>query len=274
MLIAAASGPLTEDAPLVGRPKVGDVTGALAPAGLIRELTAVSRVTRQTYPPDAFDPATGRFTFRNLPGDARYDLAVTLTDGRRIEGIDLDFVDQRLLRLAERRRIELGLPPQPRRDFTAADAQAIVTFVADLKDFMDTHRVLYVAGQGPRATALVELIRTQAFHAARPGEILWRMELWYFQFASGAWQRVADQERVLRRERLPLEEWRKIDVTYYPTLSVYVDPDGSSQPVEFTLPSRSDPSRGRSAGSEVALKTAPHLLGITGTTQPATPPAD
>ena len=273
VLLAAARAPLTEDAPLVGPPRPGAIRGTLTPAALVTELGAVSRVTGKTYRPAEFDRSTGRFTFGDLPGDARYDLTVALTDGRRIEGIDLDFVDHRLLRLAEQRRIELGLPGQTQRDFTAADAEAIVKFVAELKDFMETRRVLYVSGQGARATAMVELIRVDEFHASKPGEVIWRVELWYFQFTYGGWQRLDNQERVLRRERLPLDQWRKIDVTYYPALSVYISPEGTSSPVEFTLPDRGDPSRGRPAGGEIELKTVPHVLGVGATPAAASQPS-
>lgn len=187
LMLAAAPLPLAEDPPLVGPPKTGSVTGTLSPAGIIKELRAVSRVTGDNFLPDQFDKATGRFTFDNLPGDARYDLIISLADGRGIEGIDLDFVDSRLLRLAEQRRRQLGLPAEPPRPFTAADAQEILKFVTDLKDFMDIRRVLYVAGQDRRATVLVELMRARDFHAAKPGEVIWRVELWYFQYYSGGW---------------------------------------------------------------------------------------
>ena len=267
-----ASAPLAEDPPLVPPPTPGPITGTLAPPALVKALAAVSRATGKTYQPAQFDRATGRFAFRDLPGDSRYDLVLALTDGRQIEGIDLDFVDQRLLRLAEQRRADLGLPPSPPRDFTPADADAICRFVADLTDFMDIRRVLYVAGQGTRATVLVELIRARGFHASKPGEVIWRVELWYFQFAAGAWQRLPNQERVLRREQLPADQWRKIDVTYDPALSVLVSPDGTSSPLEFTIPRMSDPSRGRPAGTDVELSTPPHILGLAtpAATQPAT----
>jgi hypothetical protein len=273
--VLAASAPLKEDAPVAGPPKTGAISGRLSPAETIKDLRAVSRVTGKEYTPARFDKATGRFAFEALPDDARYDLVVGLADGRRIEGIDLDFIEQRLLNLAEQRRKDLGLPPEPPHTFSAADAQEILKFVADLKDFMDIRRVLYVAGQGRRATMLVELIRARDFHASKAGEVIWRVELWYFQYYSGGWQRLANQERVLRRERLPADQWRKIDVGYYPELGVYLSPQGDSRPVEFTIPEKIDPSRGRPADSDVELKTDPHILGLdspTATSQPATRP--
>ncbi|MGA2266037.1 MAG: hypothetical protein ABSH10_06350 [Phycisphaerae bacterium] len=260
--VLAASAPLKEDAPVAGPPKAGAISGRLAPAETIKDLRAVSRVTGKEFLPARFDKTTGRFTFEGLPGDARYDLVVGLADGRQIEGIDLDFVEQRLLNLAEQRRKDLGLPPEPPHAFSTADAEEILKFVADLQDFMDIRRVLYVAGRGPRATVLVELMRAREFHASKRGEVIWRVELWYFQYYSGGWQCLANQERVLRRERLPADQWQKIDVEYYPELSVYISPEGASSPVEFTIPPKIDPSRGRPADSDVELKTAPHILGL------------
>ncbi len=264
ILLAAGSQPLVEDPPVARPPRAGAVTGCITPPEQIAGLAAVSRVTGKMYRPADFDAATGRFIFGDLPGDARYDIIIETTDGRRIEGIDLDFVDARLLRLAELRREALGLPAPPARTFTRADADAILHVVADSQDFADTRRVLYVSGDGPRATALVELIRAREFHASGRGELIWRVELWYFQYAAGGWQKVANQERVLRRERLSADRWATVDVTYYPALSFYIAPDGSSDPVEFTIPPAVDPSRGRPAGSEVELRTAPHVLGIEG----------
>jgi len=260
LLLGAA--PLSEDPPVITPAKPGGITGTIAPAGQIASIAAVSRITGKTYERAEFDAAAGTFNFTDLPGDASYDIVIILKDGRQIEGIDLDFVDARLLRLAELRRAQLGLPAEPPRPFTRADANGIIKLVADMEDFCDLRRVLYIAGHGRRATALVELMRARDFYDRGDDEVIWRVELWYFQFSGGAWQRLANQERILRRERLPAEQWRRIDVEYYPDLSVYVSPDGISHPVTFTIPAAPDPSRGRPAGSEPQIKTTPIVLGL------------
>ena len=252
---------LKEDPPPVAAPKAGDVSGTIDPPAMVAKVEAVSRNTLKTYQPAAFDKATGRFRFAKLPGDADYDVRVTTTDGRTIEGIDLSWIEARMLRLAAERRKQLNMPPEREEPFDPDDAKAILKWVQDWKDFMEVKRVLYVNGMGKRATVLVELMRTREFHAAG-GALVWRVELWYMQNEFGGWDRLANSERVLHRERISPAEWKKIDLQYFPELSAHVNPDGTSTPVRFTLPEKGDLSRGRLANSDPECKTLPHVYGL------------
>jgi len=241
-------------------------------------LRAVSRVTGKKYPPTAFQTRTGEFRFEKLPGDARYDICFQTADGREIEGIDLDFADQNLVRLAAKRRKQLGLPPERAHDFSARDVEDLLKFVRDMKEFMELHRVLYISGRGRRVTMLVEAMRTREFYDAKSSECIWRVELWYFLHQFGGWEKLAAQERVLRRVRGPSGRWSKISVEYYPRLSAYVSPEGKSAKVEFSIPARADPSRGRIAGTAAEIKTTTHIIGLPrkdkAATQPGTRPAE
>jgi hypothetical protein len=250
---------LEEDPPPVPAPKSGDVTGRITPAGRIDSIQAVSRNTLKTYRPASHNRATGAFRFANLPGDAHYDIRVTTMDGRTIEGIDLSWIESRMIRLAAERRKQLGMPPERDRPFTRGDANAILQWVDEWKDFMEVKRVLYLHGMGKRATLLVELLRTREFHASG-GKLVWRIELWYMQDEFGGWDRLANSERVLHRRRITPAEWRKIDLQYYPELSAYVDPNGISEPVKFTLPKKGDLSRGRLPNTDPERKTKPHVV--------------
>lgn len=261
MLLASGDVQLKEDPPPADPPKKGKLAGRFKPAERVARLTAVSRVTGKTWRPTRFDRGTGGFEFADLPGDATYDLCADTKDGRRIEGIDLEFVDARLIRLAAERRKQLGVEPERSHEFSPDDARRIIEFIRDVKEFVEIKRVLYVRGHGRRATVLLERMRTRQFYASA-GTIVWRVELWYFENQFGGWDKLANQERVLRRERLRPDDWRKIDVTYYPRLSARIRPDGSSDPVAFTVPDASDPSRGRPAGTAPELDTAPHILGL------------
>ncbi|MFW6132888.1 MAG: hypothetical protein ACOC8F_03250 [Planctomycetota bacterium] len=268
--------PLREDDPPVEPPSAGVLRGTLRPGEQVATLTAVNRQTQRTFKPDAFDRETGAFRFADVPGAGAYDLCLELRDGRRIEGVDLRFVDAELLELARVRRKQLDLPITPPERFARRDARALLDYAAAHEDFMDIKRPLYVRGWGKRAVMLVELLRTRAFYDAG-GDLVWRVELWYFERRGGGWVRLANQERVLRRRRIQPPAWRKIDLTYYPSLSVHVARDGSSEPVTFDIPDASDPSRGRASGTEPKLKTEPHLLGMdapAATSRPATRPAD
>ncbi len=260
----------TPDEPLPA-PQAGNITGAITPADQVESLTLVSRKTGVTAEPTAFDATTGEFSFAELPGEAAYDLVIATTDGRSIEGIDLSFVDWRLLRLAADRREQLGVTAEEVHSFTEGDAEEILRYVRQLDDFMELLRPLYVAGHGRRATVLIELMRTREFHDSG-GDIIWRVELWYFENRSGGWSRVANQNRLLRRSRVRADAWGQIAVEYWPALSVLINADGTSEPVAFEIPAEIDPSRGRPAGSEMQLDTAPHILGITEVTDDADAP--
>ena len=96
------------------------------------------------------------------------------------------------------------------------------------------------------------------------------MELWYFDYKFGGWEKLANQEKVLRRERITPQQWRKISVSYYPQLSVFVEPTGYAKPVRFRIPGKPDPSHGRPADTETQLKTETHILGLDKKPQPAT----
>jgi len=276
-MIAAGAVEIRDDPPVATRPSGGDVRGRITPAGNVARLYAVSRPTQRRYSPATFDRKTGTFTFKGLPGDATYDVGIVTPGGGRLEGIDLSWHEARMLRLAKIRRRQLKLPPEPKRDFTAEDADELLKYVRDLKDFTDVRRVLYLKGHGRRATLLVEVMRTRDFYAKRGSELIWRTELWYFRCHYGGWERVGNVERVLERRRIQKPAWQKITLMYDPALSAYVDEKGRSRPVEFEIPERLDPARGRIAGTEPVQKTHPILLGVTrdkeATTAPATQPA-
>lgn len=258
---------LTEDKPVTRPPKRGSITGTIASAQAVTSIKAVSRTFRKDYKPSSFDAKTGRFEFRDLPGEASYDICVRM-GSRTVEGIDLSFVDARMLRLAALRRKQLRLPPEREHEFTTDDVQELLTWIRSFDDFMEIRRVLYVQGHGARATVLVELMRTRQFHASK-GQIIWRVELWYFRERFGGWERTSKQEHVLHRKRTSPAAWRKIHLEYYPELSVYIDVDGESAPVNFTVP-KPDITRGRLPNTAPDIKTEPHLLGLAAGRAPAT----
>lgn len=268
--MVAIGGELKEDAPSASKPASGDITGTLRGAREVKSLTACSRATGKTYQPASFDRDSGKFVFKDLPGAARYDLCLLLDDGRRIEGIDLDFVDSRMLALAAQRRKELGIPPEETHSFCRQDADSLIDFVTKLDDFMELRRPLYIQGHGMRATMLVELMRTREFYASA-GKIVWRVELWYFEYRHGGWEKLANQERVLVRERLDVDAWKKISLEYYPELSAGIDAKGMSTPVEFTIPEKADAARGRPAGSKPEQTTKPFLSGLDEATSESRP---
>ena len=271
-LACACESKLTEDKPPTVAAKAGPVTGTITPPQDAGDLRAISRVTKKQYRPDSFDRKTGRFLFKHLPGDASYDLCFRTRDGREIEGIDLDFVDRRMVRLAALRRKQLGMAPERTQPFESRDVKQMVDFVASMKDFMEIRRVLYIKGSGVRATMLLELMRTRDFHSRKGSEVIWRLELWYFKNHFGGWDRLPNQERLLRRLRVDREQWRKVNLEYFPQLSAYVSPEGKAKEITFKVPPKGNPSRGRLAGTAPESKTAPNVLGLAGAAPPAPKP--
>jgi len=268
---APAPLPLPEDPPVTTRPSRGSVRGRIRPAERIARVYAVNRVTGSRYAPSRFDAKTGEFAFEGLPGDATYDLGIVTSEAARIEGIDLAWHEARLLRLARLRREQLGLPAPRPHEFTAGDARELLRYVKDLKDFTDVRRVLYVQADGPRATMLVEVMRVRDFYAKAGDQMIWRMELWYFRYRYGGWERLANVERVLERHRISAAKWRGTTLVYLPRLSVYVDEAGHSQRVDFRIPAKLDPAWGRIADTEPVQPTKPIIL--TPTNLPAKLPA-
>ncbi len=253
---------LKPDPPTTMAVRPGDVAGTISPAASVKSVRLVSRVRyKDTMPAVNFDRATGKFSIRNLPGDQRYDLCIETTDGRKIQGIDLDFLEQRMQRLARQRRKDLGLPPESRHQFSLEDAKLMATHVKKMRDFMELRRPLYIKGHGKWATMLVELMRTRDHHAGA-GRWIWRVELWYWESRHGGWERVLNQERLLGRQRTTPAEWAKTNLEFFPQLSVYVDPKGQSAPVKFTIPPQGDSRRGRLPNTPPPQPVKPFVLGL------------
>jgi len=278
--VAMGQVKLQEDSPLRAAPKSGAIHGTISPADDVAEVYACNRNNLKTYPGD-FNKATGDFTVKDLAGDTTYDVGVKLKNGRVIEGIDLTELDARMLRLAAARRKALGRPPEEEHVFDQEDANALLKFAEDLKgnDFMDQGRVLYLAGHGRRATMLVELMRTRDFYdrkdTAQGAQIIWRIEMWYYDYEHGGWERVPNQERVLRRQRIPSGQWSKISLEFLPQWNVYIDPAGKCEAMTLKIPDKADPTTGRPAGTEPNLKTKPHILGMKAATEtPTTEPSE
>ena len=133
----------------------------------------------------SFNRQTGEFRIENLPAGT-YDLRV------RIAGGQLDGADMR------------ALNPDGAGPLTEADEKAIREVIANLPpSFMDTNRPIFIRGNGSRAKVLVEQIRCRRFHSGKPGEIIWRVEVWPFEQRTGAWVKSQAFPQILCRLRAP-----------------------------------------------------------------------
>ena len=131
--------------------------------------------------------------FDNVLPDTPYDVRITLTDGTILQGVNLGwYIDE---------------PPKPDAGpLNEDDREQITRFIKDVKQFTNKNEFLFLQGDHDRATALAQLIRDTAFHADKGGEIIWRIELWYFKVQAGGWEKVQQQNKVLRRERFTSAE--------------------------------------------------------------------
>ena len=151
-----------------------------------KSAVARSNQAKQTFN-GLVDTKAHTITFEKLAPDVPYDLALTLNDGMVLQGVNLAWYG-------------LDAPKPDAAPLTDDDRKAISDLVKDPKAFENKQSILFISGDGTRATVLVELIRDKEFHAAG-GNIIWRIELWYFENQFGGWAKVVQQNKVLRRER-------------------------------------------------------------------------
>jgi hypothetical protein len=249
------------DPPCAAVPKSGGIAGKIS-AGkyVLASVEACCRETGKKHQPEFWDKTTGQFEFRNLPGDTIYDMRITTADGSVFEGADMSMPDRRLTELAEMRKKILGVPlPQP-RDFTKADADEINKLVTGTKGFADISRTMIIKGHGRRAAALVELIRTGKVVELKPGQIIWRVDLWYFEHTGDAWRRMDNQERTLERVVTTSEKLAAVTFAFDPDMCVKIDADGISTPATLTLPDAPDPACSRPAGAELQINSNPIIM--------------
>ncbi len=72
--------------------------------------------------------------------------------------------------------------------------------ILTVPSFYDKVRLIHLAGDSQHAVGLVDLLRDRDFHAGK-GEVIWRIELWYFEFQNGGWAKVSQQNKMLDRQR-------------------------------------------------------------------------
>ena len=252
MLLAGCAATMAADGPPSTAPAKGELSGILKTTAKLVRVVAVDRAwadvlnTSRATAKDDFvyegnvEQATGAFRVPGLIAGRPYDLIAWTQDAQgkmvRWEGANMDY----------HRAI---LPSTP---VTAEDRKAIEALVVDPQQFYDKVRVLRMAADHQHATVLVELMRTRDFHSDTGGELIYRVELWYFENLFGGWAKDANTEKVLARVRgkpgeLP-ENWQ-----FLPELGgVVAGPaPGTSatagMEMKVGLPEKPEPKRGRAA---------------------------
>lgn len=181
----------------------GSIAGRVEASHTVAAVTAVDRTTDKTYP-GTLDPASGRFTITGLPLGATFDLRIDDKAGARLEGVNLK------------------VPPsdyEEEQPLAPEDIATIKQQVQRLNQFEDQVEILAVAGNVQHAAVLVNKLRTRPFVNSKPGEVVWRCELWRFERPEETWVKVQDELfLVLYRQRIPAAEYQKKSVTFDPAL--------------------------------------------------------
>jgi hypothetical protein len=129
---------------------------------------------------------------------------------------------------------------RPSTAATPDDRKAIEAAITEPAQFYDKVHVLAIAADHQHATAAVELIRTRDFHSDKGGEVIYRVETWYYENLYGGWAKDRNTEKVVARVRgnpatLP-QTWQ-----FLPAL-------GGRSPgpdsLKLTLPDKPDPKHG------------------------------
>ncbi len=132
--------------------------------------------------------AANTVRFAKLLPLTKYDVIVTLEDGTILRGVDMGWY------LTEK-------GPKQADPLDDEDKAALRELFDGIKGFENKRNMLLMNGNQDRVTVLAELIRDTAFHSADGGEVIWRIELWYFKNQHGGWEKVQQQNQVLYRER-------------------------------------------------------------------------
>jgi hypothetical protein len=240
-------------------PASASLAGTLLSKNHITRLAAVDRAWADVLKTSALDPKDqflyagtindqGQFHFDNLLAGRSYDLIVwTTTPGTtagarggngggvtRWEGVNMDY----------------HRPIIPSTAATAEDRKAVEALVTDVPQFYDKVRPLKIAADHQHATVLVELIRTRDFHSevgGAGGEVIYRVELWYFENLFGGWAKDANTEKVVARVRGKPSDLQQ-SWQFLPQLGNLpaLPPPVSTTPI--TLPDQPDPKLGITAG--------------------------
>jgi len=185
--------------------------------------SATDRAVKQDYPGNVKDRS---ITFDELPAYTPLDVRITTGQGQVLQGVDMSWY------------AEVDVPSAPPEPLGDGDVTEITSICRDIPSFYNRSDLLLLTGDRERAVALVQLIRDKAFHADKGGEIIWRVELWYFENQAGGWAKVVQSNRILRRERFESKAAFDQDagvIRWVPQLGGIRVKEGSS-PTRVTLP--------------------------------------
>ncbi|HWE04042.1 MAG TPA: hypothetical protein VG326_16675 [Tepidisphaeraceae bacterium] len=125
-------------------------------------------------------------TFQNLLPETPYDVRLTLSDGTVVQGVNLGWYNEE----------EAKPDPGPLSDEDRDEIQKI----SSIDPFYNKTKILAVDGTHDRASVLVQFVRDKDFYAGA-GQVIWHVEIYYFKNQHGGWEKISQQNKVIRRER-------------------------------------------------------------------------
>jgi hypothetical protein len=174
----------------------GSITGSAEPAPAVSTVLAIDRSTGKKF---SGKIDAGRFTIADLPVPATYDVILDFKGGR-LEGVNMK---------VPRSEYEEEQP------LSVEHRDALKEKLRGLNQFEDTVEILAIDGNIQHAAILVNKLRTKEFYAAKPGEVIWRSELWHFERPEETWvMRRGELSVILYRERIQRAEYERKSVTF------------------------------------------------------------
>jgi hypothetical protein len=188
----------------VGAAEKGSITGTITNPKVVTAVTAIDRgdETDKKYK-GKIDLKTGKFAITGLPVGRTYDVVID-AGAARLEGVNL---------VAPPSDFEEEMP------LTKDDVTQIKKICKDLNKFENEIDVMVVKGNCQHAVAILNKRRTTPFYESKPGEMIWRLEVWRFEKPDDDW--IKSQEElgiVLYRERLQKSAFAKKALTLDPAL--------------------------------------------------------
>jgi hypothetical protein len=185
----------------------GSIVGTVEMPETVKAVAAVLREDPPINYAGKLDARTGQFTVPGLPLDKPYDLLIDLSSGARLEGVNMrvkktDFKD--------------ADPP-----LIKVDEEKLKEITKGLSKFEDVHEFLAVGGNAQHAAVVMNKLRSKPFYESKPGEIVWRLEVWFYEREEldDPWVKEQDTLFIIHyRERLPKAEYDKKSITLDPKL--------------------------------------------------------
>ena len=265
--------------PMEPAARKGEIEVVVTPAEHVRQVLLIERLPNdimrinQRLIPAVPAAEKGHFIVADLPQGV-YDICIEIDPGReaptrRIEGVNLDVgaaegqpafdwwpAGERMgaRNFDPAATFEEGVAVSEddkaqaiRKKFRLSELQERFDTLARISKFENSFRVIYAAGTPEKAKALVELRRDGGHYAEKGSEVIWRVEVWSFAWANGAWETLNRAAKVLERLRIQRAEFDKLDRFFDPKLGGISVKDGERKKVEYTVPPSLDGKMGKPA---------------------------